>query len=571
MEDIKIKVNGKWVSALQGETILEVVQRNGIKVPTLCHLKDRFPSGACRMCVVEVEGRKGLVPSCSEPISDQMAIVTNSQRVINARTSIIELLLANHVDDCLYCERNMNCELQSLSNEYHVTERRLFGRKQNHQLDISSPSIVRDPSKCILCGRCVRVCEEVEAVSAIDFIGRGNTTMIGTAFNKGLNVSTCVNCGQCINVCPTGALREKSHFAAVESNLRNPEKTVVVQHAPSISVSLAEEFGLPSGTDIKGLLNTALRKIGFDVVFDTSFSADLTIMEEVSELIERIENNERLPMFTSCCPGWVKYAEGFQHDLLPQLSTCKSPQQMMGAITKSYFAEQEHIPISQIYSVAIMPCTAKKFEQQEDVMMQNGMPDVDAVLTTRELARLIKTHGIELEKLEAGNADSPLGMHSSAGKIFGASGGVMEAAIRTAYFKLTGKELSQYKIEAVRGHEGLKEAHIDINGQVYHFAVVSGLKHTEQLLADIKAGKKHYHFVEVMACPGGCVNGGGQPIHQNLNSLKQRAAALYQIDDADSIKASHRNYMVNQLYERYLEQPLSHKSHQLLHRTYQAR
>lgn len=566
-----IEINNKKVQAEAGETILEVLNRNGVQVPTLCHMKGLFPTGACRMCVVEVEGRKNLVPSCSEPVTDKMQITTHSQRVIQSRKTIIELLLADHPDDCLYCERNNNCELQSLSSELHVRDRKITGRKNKYTLDVSSPSIVRDPAKCILCGRCVRVCDEIEAVAAIDFIGRGNQTIIGTAFNSGLNLSTCVNCGQCINVCPTGALREKCHFTEIETMLQDPTKTVVVQHAPSISVSIAEEFGLKAGTDVKGILNTALRKIGFNIVFDTSFSADLTIIEEVAELIDRIKNKGQLPMFTSCCPGWVKYVEGTQHEFIPNLSTCKSPQQMMGSIIKSYFAEIENIDVNQLYSVSVMPCTAKKFEQQQETMMQNGISDVDAVLTTRELAKLIRLHGIDLQNLEPESADSPMGMHSSAGKIFGASGGVMEAAIRTAYYRLTGKELHQYKINEVRGIEGRKETHIEINGIELGFAVISGLKNAEILLEEIRNGRKDVHFIEVMACPSGCINGGGQPINQNTDAVKERMKALYTIDDADTIKASHRNHMVNQLYQNYLGEPLGEKSHHLLHRTYQKR
>lgn len=566
-----IEINKKKVAAEQGETILEVLNRNGVNVPTLCHMKGMFPTGACRMCVVEVEGRKNLVPSCSEPISNDMKVTTHSQRVINSRKTIIELLLANHPDDCLYCERNNNCELQSLSTELHVRDRKIRGNKNDYKLDLSSPSIVRDPAKCILCGRCVRVCEEIEAVSAIDFIGRGNQTVIGTAFDEGLNTSKCVNCGQCINVCPTGALREKCHFTEIEAAIQNPTKTVVVQHAPSISVSIAEELGMPAGTDMKGVLNAALRQIGFNVVFDTSFSADLTIMEEVAELIQRVTTGGKLPMFTSCCPGWVKYAEGFQHDFIPHLSSCKSPMQMMGAVVKSYYAETANIAQEDLYSVAIMPCSAKKFEQQQESMTQDGISDVDAVLTTRELAKMIRLHGVDLANLEPEMPDNPLGMHSSAGKIFGASGGVMEAALRTAYFKLTGKELDQYKIKEVRGFEDRKEFRLAVNGLDLGFAVVSGLKNAEILLDEIKNGREDLHFIEVMACPGGCINGGGQPINQDLDAVKNRMKALYTIDDADVIKASHRNHMIAELYTKYLGEPLGERSHHLLHTTYQKR
>ncbi|MBU2464978.1 MAG: (2Fe-2S)-binding protein, partial [Bacteroidetes bacterium] len=361
--NLTIEVNNNIITANQGDTILDALSQNGMTVPTLCHMKGLFPTGACRMCVVEVEGRRNLVTACSEPVLDGMKIKTHSARVIESRKTIVELLLSNHPDDCLYCERNGSCELQDLSEDLHIRERRISGQKNKYKLDVSSASIVRDPAKCILCGRCVRVCEEIEGVSAIEFVGRGSKTFIDTSFNHGLNLSTCVNCGQCIMVCPTGALKEKDHISEIKDMLAEPEKTVVVQYAPSISVSLAEEFGLPSGQNMIGLMNAALRRMGFNYVFDTSFSADLTIMEEASELVHRVQNGGKLPMITSCCPGWVKYAEEFQHDMIENLSSCKSPQQMMGAIIKSYFAETENIAPENIYSVSIMPCTAKKFEQ----------------------------------------------------------------------------------------------------------------------------------------------------------------------------------------------------------------
>ncbi|MFW6161905.1 MAG: [FeFe] hydrogenase, group A, partial [Planctomycetota bacterium] len=428
-----IEVNGRAVEAEAGETILTALTRAGLRVPTLCHMEGLTPTGACRLCVVEVEGQRGLVPSCAYPVAEGMRVQTHSPRVIRARRTVIELLLASHPDDCLYCVRNGECELQGLAEELGVRERRFLGRKRFAHVDASSPAIVRDPAKCILCGRCVRMCEEVQGVAAIDFIGRGSRATVGTAFGEGLNVSSCVNCGQCINVCPTGALAEQSHLKAVQDALADPERVVVVQHAPSISVTLAEEFGMKPGLDVCGVLTTALRQLGFDRVFDTCFSADLTIMEEASELVHRIVEGGPLPMMTSCSPGWIKFVEQFYPELLGNVSTCKSPQQMLGAVIKSFFAEQQGLDRRSIYSVSVMPCTAKKFEAQRPEMARDGVADVDAVLTTRELARLIRRHGIDTGARAPGHADSPFGERSTAGKLFGASGGVMEAAVRTAH------------------------------------------------------------------------------------------------------------------------------------------
>jgi len=569
--DFKIEVNNKEIEAKRGETILEALNRNNINVPTLCHIKNMFPSGACRMCVVEVEGRKNLVTSCSEPVAEGMKIKTHSPRVLNSRKVIVELLLNNHPDDCLYCVRSGKCELQNLSQELNITERRLNGIKARYQMDVSSPSIVRDPAKCILCGRCVRICEEIEGVAAIDFVGRGSKTVINTVYNRGLNVSSCINCGQCIMACPTGALTEKSHIPEVQDMLAKGEKTVVVQYAPSITVSLAEEFGLESGIELIGQLNAALRKIGFHAVFDTSFSADLTIMEEASELIDRVQSAGVLPMITSCCPGWVKFAEEFYPEMLPHVSTCKSPQQMMGAVIKNFYAQESGLKKEDLYVVSIMPCTAKKFEQQRDEMIHEGINDVDAVLTTRELAKLIKLHHIDLTKLSPELADSPLGMRSSAGKIFGASGGVMEAALRTAHYFLTGKELTAYRIPQVRGTEGIKTAKLNINGLDLGVAVVSGLGNARKILEEIKNGRSDIHFIEVMACPGGCVNGGGQPIGTDTKAVLERMKSLYTIDDTDSIKASHLNPYIKELYNKHLGKPNGHLSHKLLHTHYAER
>jgi iron-only hydrogenase group A len=566
-----ITVNNKQVVANPNETVLDVLNREGIHVPTLCHLKGMLPTGACRMCVVEDMTTGKLITSCSTPVFEGLSVMTHSQRVTESRKTIVELLLSNHPDDCLFCVRNRNCELQTLSDELCVTERRISGKKNKLPIDRTSASIIRDPEKCILCGRCVRVCEEVMGVGCIDFVNRGSLSVVGTAFNKGLNVSSCVNCGQCIMVCPTGALTEQNHFNEILDALQDPEKKVVIQYAPSISVSIAEEFGMNAGKDINGIMNSAIRKMGFDFVFDTTFGADLTIMEESSELIDRIVNKKILPLITSCCPGWVKFAEQYTPDFIPNISSCKSPQQMMGAIVKSYFAEHENINPEQIYSVSIMPCTAKKFEGQRDEMTQNGISDVDAVLTTRELVKMIRMFGIDMDTLSPEIADSPLGSRTSAGKLFGATGGVAEAAIRTAYHTLTGKELVDFKIPALRYMIGRKEAKIKIGDLDLGVAVVNGLANAKVLLEEIRNGRNDIHFIEVMACPGGCVGGGGQPIKMDEEAVKIRIRSLYDIDENESIKVSHKNPDVIKLYADFLEKPLSHKSHHLLHTHYQKR
>ncbi|MCD4771816.1 MAG: [FeFe] hydrogenase, group A [Bacteroidales bacterium] len=569
--NFNIEVNNQSVEAIKGETILDALNRNGIKVPTLCHMKDFTPTGACRMCVVEDEITGKLITSCSFPVAEGMKIKTHSPKVVEARKTIVELLLSNHPDDCLYCVRNRNCELQNLSDELQVRERRIIGKKNNYNIDNSGVSIIRDPDKCILCGRCVEVCEKVMGVSAIDYVNRGSQTIIGTAFNKGLNVSSCVNCGQCIMVCPTGALTEKNHFPEIREALNDPAKTVVIQYAPAISVSLAEEFGIESGKDINGIMNSALRKIGFNRVFDTSFAADLTIMEESAELINRITNNGVLPMMTSCCPAWVKYAEEFVPEFLPNISSCKSPQQMMGSVIKNYFAKTENLKAEDIYSVSIMPCTAKKFEAQREEMTTHGISDVDAVLTTRELGQFIKLYGIDISKIEPEVADSPLGTRSTAGKIFGASGGVMEAAIRTAYYKLTGKELVKFQIPEVRGFEERKETKIKIGELEIGVAVVNGLVNAKKLLTEIKEGRTDIHFIEIMACPGGCIGGGGQHIGSNEDDLKSRMKSLYDIDTNETLKVSHKNPEIIEIYDKFLGEPLGHKSHELLHTNYDKR
>lgn len=568
---INIEVNGKKIEANPGEYLLAALRRAGLKVPTLCYMEDMLPTGACRLCVVEVEGQRNLVPSCAIPITEGMKVKTHSPRAIAARKTIVELLLANHPDDCNYCVRNNNCQLQSLATELGVRQRLYAGSRNRMNLDMSSPSLVRDPEKCILCGRCVRTCEEVQGVAAIDFVKRGSKAKVGTAFEQGLNVSSCVNCGQCINVCPTGALCEHSHLKEVQSALADPELYCVVQHAPSISVTLAEEFGLKPGQDIAGIMTAALRLLGFKRVFDTSYSADLTVIEEAHELVERVKGGGKLPMFTSCSPGWIKFVEQFYPDFLDNLSTCKSPQQMLGAVVKSYFAEKEKIDPAKIFSVSIMPCTAKKFEAGRAEMIHGAIPDVDAVLTTRELAQLIRMYGIDIHELAAAAPDNPFGERSTAGKLFGATGGVMEAAVRTAHHLITGQELEELKIQAVRGLKGVKEARLKCGELELGVAVVSGLGNAARLLDEIRAGRKDLHFIEVMSCPGGCIAGGGQPIGTDQNAVRARMQALYNIDRDGSLRCAHRNVWVKRLYDEYLGKPLGEKAHHLLHTHYHKR
>ncbi len=565
---ITIEVNDKPIEAEPGEMLLAALQRAGIHVPTLCAMENLSPTGACRLCVVEVEGRPGLVPSCAYPVTPAMKVKTHSARAVRARKTIVELLLANHPDDCLYCTRNGNCQLQSLAEGLGVRQRLYAGTKSVHHIDTSSPSVVRDPAKCILCGRCVRMCEEIQAVAAIDFVGRGSQAVVGTAFGQGLNVSSCVNCGQCIKVCPTGALSEQSHIKAVIDALDDPNRTVVVQHAPAVSVTLGELLGMKPGVDVEGIMTGALRQLGFDRVFDTSFAADLTIMEEGTELVQRITNGGVLPMMTSCSPGWIKFVEQFYPEFIDNLSTCKSPQQMLGAIVKSFWAQREGLEPARIFSVSIMPCTAKKFEALRPDMGHDGVPDVDAVLTTRELAQLIRMRGLDIHSVEPEDADSPFGERTTAGKLFGATGGVMEAALRSGYFLVTGQELDKLEIEPVRGLDGIKEARVKVGDLELGVAVASGLTNARALLEQLRAGRKDLHFIEIMACPGGCIGGGGQPIGTELDAVRARMQALYTIDATEPVRLSHHNQDVERLYAEFLGQPLGEKSHHLLHTHY---
>ena len=566
-----IEVNGHKLEAEKGETILKALRRGGIHVPTICHLEGLLPSGTCRMCVVEVEGFGGLVPSCSYPVAEGMVIHTRTPQVLATRKMLVELLLNNHPDDCLYCARNGNCDLARLAKEHGVRDRLFRGPRTPRPKDNSSPALVRDPDKCILCGKCVRVCEEIQGVSAIDFINRGSKAFVGTAFNQGLNVSSCINCGQCILVCPTAALTERSHVDEVLRALADPTKTVIVQHAPAVSVSIAEEFGFAPGVDFDGKMVAALRRAGFERVFDTSFAADLTIMEEGSELVKRVTEGGALPMFTSCSPGWIKFVEQSYPEFRENLSTCKSPQQMMGAVVKTFFAEKAGLDPANIVSVSIMPCTAKKFEAARPEMGRGRAADVDYVLTTRELAELFRITGVDPAAQEPETADTPFGERSSAGKLFGASGGVMEAAVRSAYFLITGAEMQDYRIQDLRGMQGCKELRVKVGELEIGAAVVSSLGQARKLMEEIRAGRGDLHFIEVMSCPGGCINGGGQPLGANLEAVKARMSALYTIDQDDHLRVSHKNEQVQRLYQEFLGAPLGPRSHELLHTHYEKR
>lgn len=567
MSKVTVYFNGVPVEAESDQTILEAARSHGIKIPTLCHMEELVPSGACRICVVEVEGIRNLVPSCAYPVAEGMVVKTHSPRIRRARKTIIELLLANHPDECLYCLRNGDCELQKLAQEFGIRERRYSGHKRTYAIDSSSAAIERDPNKCILCGRCVRVCDEIQGVGAIDFIGRGFDNMVLPPFNEDIADSDCVFCGQCVLACPTGALREKSALGNVWTAILDPHKKVIVQIAPAVRVSIAEELGMEPGTDITGKLIAGLRRLGFDRVFDTNFAADVTIMEEASELVERIKNGGPLPLMTSCSPAWIKFIERNYPDMLENLSSCKSPQQMFGALAKTYYAQKQNWSAGDIFVVSIMPCTAKKFEATREEMGRDGYHDVDAVLTTRELLRMFSTAGVEVLKLADGEFDHPLGESTGAAVIFGTTGGVSEAALRTASYLITGKEPEKLDFQVLRGYKGIKEAEVAIGDLTLKCAVVHGLKNARTVLDGLRDGLLKYDFIEVMSCPGGCVGGGGQPAAKREN-VRARAQALYMIDVVKSKRASHQNPEVKELYKSFLEKPLSEKAHQLLHTTY---
>lgn len=569
--NIDIEVNSKVIRARKGDTILEALRENGIQIPTLCRLDDFTPTGACRLCVVEVEGKDRLIPACSYPVEEWMKIKTHSQRVVEARKMIVELLLSNHPDDCLYCERNGNCELQRLAQELNIRERRISGKKNQAKLDLSSPGLIHDPAKCVLCGRCVRVCEENQSVAALDFISKGNYTSIGTAMEKDLNFSSCIQCGQCILACPTGALHEKSYFDTIQEAINKEEVTVVAQYAPSVSVSLAEEFDIRSGKDLTGIINAALRKIGIDKVFDSSFGADLHTVEEAAELAERLDKEEHMPMLSSTCPAWIKYIEQAHPDLLPYLSTVKSPEQITGSVIKTYCVQSQDRNQNDIFSIAIVPCPAKKFEAQRQEMTSKGIADVDAVMTTRELAKLIKLYGIDIASIEPEETDEPFSKSSSAGRLSASLGGGAEAMLRTLQYYLNKKDFTTPKISKLRGTKYSKQTKVKLGNYQLNVAAVSPMDNMEPLIAEIKKGKSPYHYIEVMACPGGCVNGGGQPFSDDDKAVKSRAKAIHALDDKSALRFAHKNPVVKDFYDKYFGNPNSNEARKILHTNYSQR
>ncbi len=574
MDMVNIKINGVPVQAPKGSTILEAARIAGIEIPTLCFLKDINEIGACRICVVEVKGARSLVASCVYPINEGMEIFTNSPKVLESRKTTLQLILSNHDKKCLSCVRSGNCELQKLCRDLGVDDEDAFaGVRTEFELDDSAAHMIRDNGKCILCRRCSAVCEKVQAVGVIGANERGFKTIIGTSFEMGLADTSCVSCGQCIAVCPTGALREKESIDDIFAAIADPEKTVVVQTAPAVRAGLGEAFGMPIGTDVEGKMACALRRLGFDKVFDTDFAADLTIMEEATEFLHRVKNGGKLPLITSCSPGWVKYCEHYFPELTDNLSSCKSPMQMFGATVKTYYAQKMGLDPKNIVVVAVMPCTAKKFEIGRDDENAAGMPDVDYSITTRELGRMIDKAGIKFTELPDEKFDEPLGLSTGAAVIFGATGGVMEAALRTAVETLTGEELKALDFTDVRGTQGIKEASYDVAGMTVKVAVASGLANAKELLKKVESGEADYHFIEIMGCPGGCVNGGGQPqqpgyIRNTVDIRALRAKVLYDIDAAMPIRKSHENPAIKAIYNEYFGEPGSEKAHHVLHTTY---
>lgn len=575
---ITLTIDGVSVTVPEGTTVLEAAKQAKITIPTLCYLKGINQIGACRICMVEIEGARGLAAACVMPAGEGMKVKTNTPRLRQVRRDNLELLLSNHNRECTTCVRSGSCELQALSNEYGIKDIRYEGEKTFKPTDIDdvSPSIVRDNSKCIHCRRCIAACQNVQRIGAIGMSKRGFKSTVGSAFGVSLANSPCVNCGQCIEACPVGALHEKSEIDNVWAAIADPDKFVCVQPAPAVRAALGEEFGLPIGTCVTGKMVASMRRLGFDKVFDTDFGADLTILEEGTELLGRINNGGVLPMITSCSPGWITYCEKFFPEFIPNLSSCKSPHEMTGAMIKSYYAEKMGVDPEKIFVVSVMPCTAKKYEAQRPELVTNGLRDVDAVLTVREYARMVKTAGIDFVDLDDEEFDSILGESTGAGVIFGATGGVMEAALRTVYEKVTGKELKNLDFTSVRGFEGIKEAEIDLNGTKITVAVAHGTGNAEKLLNAVKAGEKNYTFIEIMCCPGGCITGGGQPIVNaktlmSVNVKELRAKVLYDEDAAKPKRKSHENAEVMNLYKEFLGEPNSHKAHELLHTTYSAK
>lgn len=583
MAKINIKIEGIPYQVEEGLTILEAARACGYDIPSLCAFNHgECSQGSCRVCLVEVKGARTLVASCVYPVNEGMEVLISSPAAVAARRTSVELLLSNHNQNCQQCDKNGRCELLHVAYLTGAREGQYHGAKTPVTVDQLTPSIVRDTSKCILCGRCIARCANAHGMSILGFENRGFRTIVAPAENRSMAKSPCILCGQCVTVCPTGALMEKSEIDKVDEAFK-AGKHVIVQTAPAVRAALGEEFGMPIGTPVTGKMVAALRRLGFHKVYDTNFAADLTIMEEGTELLDRIKNGGVLPMITSCSPGWINYAEYNYGDLLDHLSSCKSPHQMQGAIIKTYYAEKNGIDPKDIFVVSVMPCTAKKYEKEREQLKADGMPDVDAVLTTRELARMIKRSGIIFDRLPDEEFDPDLlGDYSGAAVIFGVTGGVMEAALRTVYYVLTGREHEGIAFEAVRGLEGIREASLDINGMTVNVAIAHGMKNAKVLLDEIRAGRSKYHFIEIMGCPGGCIAGGGQPLVRPcflpnedddiLDTYKEkRAKALYSEDERLVLRQSHNNPQIKQLYDEFLEAPNSHKAHELLHTTYKAK
>lgn len=567
MSEIKLTINNNIISTIENKTILEVCKENGIDIPTLCYYPDLKPAGSCGMCVVEVCGEKDLVKACETKVCDGMIINTESGKVIDSRKKSLNNILSKHPNDCLTCEKSAgNCELQNIADYYEINPKER--KVKNRGLDMSSPAIIRDMDKCIACERCVNVCKEIQGIGIYEKVETEDDVYITTKKNIDISESECIYCGQCVKVCPVAALTEKNEIYKVMDALRDPGKHVVVQMAPAIQNTLGEEFGLAPGTDVTLKIPTALKMLGADKVFHTDFSADLTIMEEGTEFLNRMKKGENLPLMTSCCPGWIRYIEFNYPKLLKNVSSCKSPQQMFGAIVKSYYAEKCGIKPEDIFHVSIMPCTAKKFEKDRPEMSQNGIQDVDAVLTTREFAKLLKIENINLLELKDESFDKLLGEGTGAARIFATTGGVMEAALRTVAWILTDGNIDTLEYKDLRGFEGVKEAQLDINGQKIKVAVVNGIANVKKILDKIAAGEIDYQFIEVMACPGGCISGGGAPILGSIKASKSRMEGIYNSDNNNPIRRSHENVEVQKLYKDYLTEPGSDKSHKLLHTKY---
>lgn len=568
---VNITIDGIQASVPNGSTILQAAKEVGIRIPTLCAHPDQSVKANCRVCVCEVEGNRLLQAACSQPVFEGMVVKTRTPKVIEARQTILELILANHPQDCLNCIRNGNCELQDLAKEYCIRENPFAMKTRGLPKDFSTPSLFRDPNKCVLCRRCMETCSVVQGVGALGLEGRGHNAMIVPSMGQDLADSPCVMCGQCIHACPVGAIGEVEYIDQLMAAIADPDTVVVTQMAPAVRVAVGEEVGMKTGEMPMDKLVAALRQIGFDYVLHTNFTADLTILEEGNELLQRLTTGGKLPMFTSCSPGWINFCETYYPDLLDNLSTCKSPQQMFGSLVKTYWADKMNIEPQKIFSVSIMPCTAKKFEAARPEMNSSGYQDVDIVLTTRELGRLLRMTGIDFAKIEPSGFDSWMGAYTGAAVIFGASGGVMEAALRTVYEVVMQEELKDVNFTVTRGIQGIKEAEVDLNGTVVKVAIANGLANARKVMDQVRAGESPYHFIEIMACPGGCIGGGGQPITKSNFKREQRIEGIYVEDEQCVIRKSHENPEVKAIYDEFLQEPLGHKSHELLHTHYHAK